>query len=131
MQLLLAGNGFGSSSQLVSITTSDSNETHQISDLSQRELTFVAPPSNGLSSRIFTLRVNNATQNLTINYSEAATASVDGIICGYPINDGQMMLPATSAAALTVLGSGFVSTLATKVIVRLIQLHIEASANLP
>lgn len=130
MQLLLAGNGFGSSSQLVSIT-SDSNETHQISDLSQRELTFVAPPSNGLSSRIFTLRVNNATQNLTVNYSEAAAARVDGIIGGHPINDGQMMLPATSAAALTVLGSGFVSTLATEVIVRLIQLHIEASANLP
>ena len=93
----------------------DTDKTIRIAALSQQELTFLAPPSNGLDSRTFTLTVNNASQNVTLKYSETATARVASIVGDYPIINGRRMLPATSAAALTILGSGFVSTIAAEV----------------
>ncbi len=113
-----AGSGFGASLQFVSITAADSDQSLPITALSQTELRFTAPPGNGLSSRVFTLAVNNATQNLTIKYSEAATARVDAVLGSFPVSGGQLVLPSTSAAALTLIGSGFTSTLAAEVVFR-------------
>lgn len=112
---LCAGNGFGAYPQYVSVTDVESKETLRILAVSQRKMTFTAPPSDGFSSRTFSLSISNATQNLTISYSEAATVKVESIVGDYPIIDSHLMLPATSAAALTILGSGFVSTIAAEV----------------
>ena len=110
-----AGNGFGTSAKLASLHAWDGDEALAISSLGHQILTFEAPPGNGLSSRLFELRVNNATGNFTVNYSEDATPKVTAITGVYPVMDGRLVLPSISAASLVVHGTGFGPGLTQKV----------------
>ena len=80
-----------------------------ISSVSQESLTFEAPESRGQSSRRLILAVNNATEEIVVGYSQAATPRVDSVDGAYPLIDGQLMLPSISAATLVLSGQGLSS----------------------
>lgn len=110
-----AGSGFGSSPRLARIKILDANESVTVAGVTQQALTFVAPPSRGLPSQDLLLTVNNATRIFTIRYSQAVTPRVTGVSGDYPLVNGRLMLPSSSAAKLTLTGSGFTLSNGTQV----------------
>ena len=104
---LAVGSGFGSNPKLVSIQSQDTGLAVELLSAGSTAFTFTSPPSGGLPGSTLILKVNNATQNFTVQYSEAATPEVTEVLGDYPILGGQLQLPASSAASLTLTGLGF------------------------
>jgi hypothetical protein len=108
IQFANAGSGFGSHLSITNLNSTSLATDIQAISVDPTAFTFLAPPSHGMASLTLLLTVNDVNQSFSVDYSTASTPEVLRVVGSYPEgDDGVLILPASAAASLTILGSGF------------------------
>ena len=86
-----------------------SAEDLNITSISPTSLTFITPPvaTATATNENFSLTINNATSSFQVNYTLAATPSLVDVQGDFPMSEEELVMPATAAVPLTIIGDGF------------------------